>query len=79
MSRARAGSDVLLPQQHQRDALAIELAVDAGPVGHDDGRNRRRARLQGRRTAAPRRCDNPNLARKHRWPGVKAYLKQPYS
>lgn len=45
----RVGSHVLLPQQHQRDALALELAVDAAPVGDDDGQRCRRARLQGGR------------------------------
>ena len=31
------GLHILLPQQHERDALAIELAVDASPVGGDVG------------------------------------------
>nr|ART89736.1 hypothetical protein [uncultured bacterium] len=31
------GGHVLLPQQHQRHALAIELAVHAAPVGFDEG------------------------------------------
>ena len=43
---AFVGSAVLGPQQHQRDALAVEFAVDAAPVGHDDGQRGCRARLQ---------------------------------
>lgn len=31
------GLHVLLPQQHERDALAVELALDASPVRGDVG------------------------------------------
>jgi hypothetical protein len=31
------GLHVLLPQQHERDALAVEFTVDAAPVGGDVG------------------------------------------
>jgi len=41
----RVRGHVLLPQQHQRHALAIELAVEAAPVGNHDGLRRRRPRL----------------------------------
>ncbi|CAM3732644.1 hypothetical protein ROSA5918_05155 [Roseateles saccharophilus] len=45
----RVGGQVFLPQQHQRHALAVELAVDAGPVRNDDGKGSTGARLQSRR------------------------------
>lgn len=43
------GRNVFLSEQHQRDPLAIELAVDTAPVGNDSGKCRCGVRLQGRR------------------------------
>jgi hypothetical protein len=38
---------VFLPQQHQRDALALQVLLHPRPVGLDEDRRRARARQQG--------------------------------
>lgn len=43
------GGHVLLPQQRERDAFAVQLSMDAGPVGHHHRLRGYRAWLQGLR------------------------------
>ena len=46
-TKSRVDLGVLLPQQHERDALALQVLVHASPVGLDEARGRTRDGQQG--------------------------------
>jgi hypothetical protein len=70
--------DVLLPQQHQCDALAIELSMHAAPVGfHKRARSPALWAAAARRAGArPSHAPHPNRGRRH-WPARRTWSPRP--